>query len=111
MSGEGATSPHHDDGMSQSSQCDCDMGSLIAARRGEGFAGVAKGAGVRSFGRRANFFEKTGAQWKSLAAFSTGRPSLLQPQHGWRLLLPPSDKGKGSILSHSSQTQVWAIAC
>ena len=100
-----------DDGMSQGVTGDCDMGSLTAARRGEGFAAVAKAAGVRSFGRHANFFEKTGGQWATSAAFRGGRASLLQPQHGWRLLLPPSDKGQGSILSHSSQTQEWAIAC
>lgn len=103
---------HHNDGMSHRRHRAIATWALTAARSdGRGSLEWQKRAGVRSFGRRANFFEKTGAQWHALAAFRAGRPSLLHPQHGWRLLLPPSDKGKGSILSHSSQTQVWAIAC
>jgi hypothetical protein len=59
-------------------------------------------------GSRANFFEKTVGQWAGLAAFSPGRPSLLLPRHLQHL--PPSET-RAPGLSHSSQTQVWAIAC
>jgi hypothetical protein len=65
-----------------------------------------RGACWQSFGRCANFFEKTGSQSGAHAALGRGSPSLLPPS---ARALAPSRQGQGQG-HHRHRKLMWAIA-